>query len=158
MCVRCSCMGVPVSVCPASGRMPVIARQPYPPSLCCPHSPLPTFVVPQPEFLRRWFEAVPLLKARTPVSTGDVAATWDNFYLAACHAAGGSVDSLQRFFGTLRWPVSEGLVDLAGALASAPWATAVGGGGFGVAEGLAETRASEPSSAPLHIEAVRNYR
>ena len=58
-------------------------------------------------FLARWFEAIPMLLTRTPASKYDYQGARDNFYLAACHAAG---HDLRHFFvDVLRWEVSEGL-------------------------------------------------
>ena len=58
-------------------------------------------------FLRRWFMgAIPLLRARCPATKADVGGAADNFFLAACYAAG--ADLTAYFCGELRWPVSPG--------------------------------------------------
>lgn len=58
-------------------------------------------------FLRRWFRgALPLLRARCPASKADVSGAADNFFLAACYAAG--ADLTADFVGGLRWPLTPG--------------------------------------------------
>jgi len=56
-------------------------------------------------FLRRFFQAIPLLLARCPVGTEDVETARENFFLAACFAAR---SDLSAFFAELRWPLRPG--------------------------------------------------
>ena len=63
----------------------------------------------QPAFLRRWFEAIPLLLLRRPASKADFATARDNFFLAACYASGGK-DLRPYFTDVLRWPISDSVM------------------------------------------------
>lgn len=58
-------------------------------------------------FLRRWFRgAIPTLLSRCPADKDDFVTARDNFFLAACYAAG--ADLTDFFEGVLRWPISDG--------------------------------------------------
>ena len=64
-------------------------------------------------FLRRWFTgAIPLLLARCPAGKGDVATARENFFLAACYAAGADLSAY--FVGELRWPLRASISGPAG--------------------------------------------
>ena len=63
-------------------------------------------------FLRRFFAAIPLLMQRRPSSKDDFVGARDNFYLAACCAAGSDAAVAEVYMkSTLRWPTSAQLED-----------------------------------------------